>query len=154
MPWIPFTADHVKSRLAARELETYEATAVSEYPEGGGEAELPAEPLDRLPLITEQVLARFRGVIRGNPRVTYLGPAGTLPDFCIESAAILGRVGLIGLNPVPEGMTDPRRDEYRNAEKFLESLRTMEPAAFLESETPAAAATTAPTYGGSPLLEF
>ncbi|WP_193214803.1 hypothetical protein [Luteolibacter marinus] len=144
----------MKSRLAVRELETYEATALSEYPEGGGEAEVPGDAVDRLPEIAAQVLARFRGMIRANPRVTQLGPTGTLPDFCIESAAIIARVGLVGLNPVPEGMTDPRRDEYRNAEKFLESLRGMEASAFLDDETPAAGANVAPAFGGNPLLRF
>ena len=154
MPWIPFTSAHIKSRCSARELERYEETANSEYPEGEGDAEVPVDALARLPQITEQVLARFRGAIRANPGLSYMGPDGTLPDCCIESAAIMGRVGLIGLNPVPEGMTDPRRDEYRNAEKFLESLPKMDPAAFSESGNPANPSLRSGTYGGNPLLSF
>lgn len=134
MNWIPFTADHVKARLAARELEVYEATAGAEYPEEGGVPAVPADAVERLPAIVTQVLAQFRGVIRGNPRVTYVGPPGTLPDFCIAAAAVLGRVALTGLNPVPEGMTDPRREEYRSAERFLEELGKMAGSAFLEGD--------------------
>ena len=154
MPWIPFTEDHIKSRIASRELEVYEETAQSEYPEEGGDAVVPNDAVERLPSIVIQVLAQFRGAIRANPQATYIGPPGTLPDFCIASAAIFGRVALVGLNPVPEGMTDPRRDEYKNAEKFLESLSTMSPAAFLEADTPSESSTGGGSFGGNALICF
>ncbi|WP_226894850.1 hypothetical protein [Luteolibacter marinus] len=111
-----------------------------------------SQPGPRIDAIAAQVLARFRGVIRANPNVSHVGPAGTLPDFCFEFVALIGRLGQGGLNPVPEGMTDPRRDEYRNAEKFLESLRTMEGAAFSETDSAPASPTVRPAYGGSPIL--
>ncbi|MCW1885629.1 hypothetical protein OKA04_12895 [Luteolibacter flavescens] len=152
MPWVPFTEADVTSRLAAREIEVYEATSRREYPEEGGEAEVPVLSPERLPQIVEQVCNQFRGAIRGNPLVSVLGPAGTLPDFCIAHAAVIARVALVGMNPVPEGMTDPRRDEYREANSFLRSLRTA-PAAMFDDADPAPAPA-CPAFGGNPYLDF
>jgi len=149
MPWVEFTADHVKARLAARELEVYEETAATEFEEG-----LPSTPTPRMPEIVEQITMRIRGMIRANPRVTEMGAAGTIPDFCVAHAAVLARMALIGMNPIPEGMTDPRRDEYRAAEKFVEGLSTMNPSAFGDDLPTASASATTPVYGGNPLLEF
>jgi hypothetical protein len=143
--WITFTADDVKTRLAVREMEVYEETA-SEEPDGTPGAE------ERLPVIVSQVLGQFRGAIRANPQVTELGPAGTLPDFCIAWAAVIARVALVGMNPVPEGMTDPRRDEYRDAVKGLETLRSLHPSAFALEDP--SAATSGASYGGAALLDF
>ena len=151
MPWAAFTADHVKARLAARELEVYEEAARREYPEGGGEAEVPADSPDRLTQIVAQVCDQFRGAIRANPLASTIGPAGTLPDFCIGHAAVVARVALVGMNPVPEGMTDPRRDEYREAKTFHEGLKAA-PASQFAEEPPASSA--APCFGGNPLLDF
>lgn len=145
MPWVPFTAADVKARLAVRELDVYEETATEEGDETPGSEE-------RLPSIVAQVLGQFRGAIRGNPHVTGLGPEGTLPDFCIAWAAVITRVALIGLNPIQEGMTDPRRDEYRDAVKGLESLRSMNAAAF--ALTDPAADTASASHGGAALLDF
>jgi hypothetical protein len=152
MPWVTFTADHVRARLAARELEVYEETARREYPEGGGEATVPEGSPDRLTLIVAQVCDQFLGAIRANPLVTSLGLAGTLPDFCIAHAAVVARVALVGMNPVPEGMTDPRRDEYREAMKFLESLKAAPVSMFVEPESGPAHCSV--SFGGNPLLGF
>ncbi|RYD83977.1 MAG: hypothetical protein EOP84_06785 [Verrucomicrobiaceae bacterium] len=151
MPWGAFTSAHVKARLAARELEVYEETARREYPEGGGEAAVPVGSPDRLTLIVAQVCDQFRGAIRANPLATTLGAAGTLPDFCIAHAAVVARVALVGMNPVPEGMTDPRRDEYREAMKFLEGLKSA-PASLFD-EVPASSAGGS-DFGGNPALCF
>lgn len=153
MPWEPFTAAHIKSRLAARELDVYEDTARKEYDEDGDNPpSVPADSTSRIELVAAQITDRFRGAIQANPGVSAMGPAGTIPSFCIGDAAVLGRVALIGLNPVPEGMTDPRRDEYRAAEKLLESLRSMNPQAF-EDALPLTEESTA-SYGGAPMLDF
>jgi hypothetical protein len=141
--WITFTAADVKARLSARELAAYEETA----------AEGDEEAIDRMQVVVDQVLASFRGSIRANPNVTAMGEAGTLPDFCILHAAVLARHGLIGLNPVPEGMTDPRRDEVREANTFLKDLRTMSSQAFGE-DPPTTTASSSASYGGAALLDF
>lgn len=141
MLWVTFTADDVKARLATLEIETYESAASQ-----GDEDE-------RLPVIVSQVLGQFRGAIRSNPHVTEFGPDGTLPDFCIAWAAVIARVGLLGLTPVQEGMTDPRRDEYRDAVKGLESLRSMNAAAFALAN-PVDSGSSSATFGGSAILEF
>lgn len=145
MPWVTFTTDHVKARLAVRELETYEETATAEDDDTPGVE-------DRLPAILEQTLNQFRGKIRANPQVIELGPAGTLPDFCIAPAAIIARMALVGMNPIAEGMTDPRRDEYREAMKELNGLSSLNPNAFAVTD-PAGASMSA-SYGGSALLDF
>ena len=129
MPWVTFTEDDIKSRLAVRELDVYEDTAGKES--DGSPATVP-----RLPIIRAQVLAQVCGAIRSNPRVDALGPEGTMPDFCVAWAAVIARVALVGLSPVPEGMTDPRRDEYRDAVKGVESLRSMHPNAFVLADVP------------------
>lgn len=146
MPWVTFSEADVKARLAVRELENYEETASMEGDESPGIE-------DRLPAIIVQTLGLFRGKIRSNPQVSILGPDGTLPDFCIFPAAVIARVALIGLNPVQEGMTDPRRDEYREAMKDLNALSSMGPSAF-DLADPSTAATTCGAYGGSALLQF
>lgn len=142
MPWVSFTDSDVKARLATLELETYESSAS----QGDEDA--------RLPIIVSQVLGQFRGAIRANPQTITLGPEGTLPDFCIAWAAVIARVALLGLTPVQEGMTDPRRDEYRDATKGLESIRSMNAAAFTINDPSAPDATSSPAYGGSALLDF
>lgn len=146
MPWVTFTEDDIKSRLAARELDVYEATA-------GKESDGSASAVPRLPLIHAQVLAQVRGAVRSNPRVDAIGPEGTMPDFCVGWAAVIARVALVGLSPVTEGMTDPRRDEYRDAVKGVASLCSMHPNAFVVAD-PSPAADSAPSYGGAPLLDF
>ena len=145
MPWVTFSDTDVKARLAVRELETYQETATAEDDDTPGVE-------DRLPIIVSQILGQFRGHIRANPQVTELGPDGTLPDFCIGPAAVLARLALIGMNPVQEGMTDPRRDEYRDAAKLLESLRSINPQAFAITDPVGASASA--SYGGSALLDF
>jgi hypothetical protein len=150
--WIPFTVDHVKARLAVRELDVYESTARMEYPEGGGDAEIPSASEERLPQIVAMVLARFRGAIRSNPLVTSMGAEGTLPDFCIFDASVMARNALIGMPPVAEGMTDPRVKEQQAAEKALESLRTMRPTAFADDPVPTTEESLSDTYGGDPAL--
>ena len=151
MPWVAFTSEHIKARLAARELEVYEETARREYPEDGGAAVVLDTSPDRLAVIVAQVCDHFRGAIRANPLVSAIGAIGTLPDFCIAHAAVVARVALIGMNPVPEGMTDPRRDEYREAMKFLEGLKSA-PASLFD-DAPVASAACA-DFGGSPALDF
>lgn len=141
MPWVTFTEDDVKARLATLEVDTYESAAKS-----GAEN-------DRLPTIVTQIIGKVRGNIRANPQVGELGPDGTIPDFCVDAAAALGRVALLGLTPVQEGMTDPRRDEYRSAEKLVEALREMNPSAFSLTD-PVASTSVSGSYGGAALLDF
>jgi len=148
MPWIEFTADHVRSVCAARELEVYEETAAAEFEEGEA-----TTPTPRLPEIVVMIADRIRGAIRSNPKVTAMGASGTIPDFAVYHAAVLARNALLGMNPVVEGMTDPRRDEQRAAEKFVEGLSTMNPSAFGD-DPPTTAATSSPVFGGNPMLDF
>lgn len=146
MPWVNFTADDVKSRLAERELETYE-DAAGLSPTGEQNVDL------RMDAIVSQVLGQFRGKIRSNINVSALGPDGTLPDFCIAPAAIIARVGMLGLNPIAEGQTDPRRDEYQNAIKELNGLDRLNPAAFALAD-PTSSDLTGGNYGGYDWIEF
>lgn len=156
MPWTPFTADVIKTRLSARELQVYQETAEKEYPAEGGEAVLPegAEPDARIDAIAAQVLAQFRGAILANPGLTFIGEAGTLPDFCHGYAAVVGRVAMMGLPPVEEGVTDPRREEWNAAMAFLKALPKMSPAVFTETEAAAETPSSCAAYGGKPLLDF
>jgi hypothetical protein len=129
--------------MSARELEVYESVA--------GEGDEVA--IDRMAAVVAQVLAAFRGAIRANPNVSAVGVAGTLPDFCILPAATIARNSLIGLNPIAEGMTDPRRDEQREADRFLRDLRTLSSQAFGE-DPPTTSASSSASYGGAALLDF
>lgn len=141
MSWVAFTVDHVKSRLYDSEEEAY--------------AEVSGDAIDRLAEIVIQTCAKFRGAIRSNPLVSSMGADGTLPDFCVFDAAVIARTALVGLSPVTEGVTDPRRDEYNAAKKALEALATMNPKAFGEDPSESTETTTASaSYGGSALLEF
>jgi hypothetical protein len=151
MPWTTLTADHVSSRLSARELETLEDVATREYLDASGEEPAPTTPSDRVGEIIAQVVARIRGAILANPRVEQLGPPGTIPEFLVFSAATLARTALMGMPPSDETMSDPRRDEARNAEREIERLSSMDPRAFALGEI---APNSAPAFGGAPLLQF
>jgi len=145
MSWITFTADHVKARLAARELDAYEETSTADG-SGGTEA-----PTPRLDAIVTQVLGQFRGAIRANPRLTEMGPDGTLPESCIGHAAVVARTSLIGMLPHSDGMTDLRRDEYQAANAFLERLPDAD-AGLIETDSEPVASTG--VYGGNKQLDF
>jgi hypothetical protein len=141
MPWVTFTTDHVKARLYDSEEEAY--------------ADVAGDAIDRLGEIVIQTCAKFRGAIRSNPQVAEMGAEGTLPDFCIFDAAVIARTALVGLSPVTEGVTDPRRDEYNAAKKTLESLPTINPKAFGDdlSELSGSSISSA-SFGGSSQLNF
>lgn len=153
MPWETFTAEHIMSRMSAREIAVYEETALAEYPEGGGDAEVPEDAVPKIGDIVTQICNRFRGAIKSNPRVLAMGADGTLPDFCIGDAAVLGRTALVGLPPTQEGVTSTREKEYNSAEKFLESLRTMDAQAFGD-DLPNSEPSSSASYGGAALLDF
>lgn len=139
MSWITFTADHVKARLYEDEHVAYDAVSGTD--------------IDRLAEIVTQTCNRFRGAIRSNPQVTSMGAADTLPDFCIFDAAVIARTALLGLAPVTEGVTDPRKQEYDAAMKTLESLATMNPKAF-EDDPLADTGASSASYGGCPIMNF
>lgn len=150
MPWVTFTADHVKEGLAVREIAIYEETAAVDF--NGVSAESSGA---RIAAIATRIADQFRGIISANPLVTELGPAGTIPSFCLPWAIAIARVSMLGLNPVEEGRTDPRRDEYTDAIKGRDSLSSMNVAAFALTDPEAAASTEySASYGGSALLEF
>lgn len=147
MPWVTFTAADIRDGLAVREIAIYEETAGKDF-----EGEIEEGTELRIERIASRTVDQFRGIILANPQVSELGPAGTIPAFCVPWAIAIARVAMLGLNPVEEGRTDPRRDEYTDATKGRDSLRTMPPAAFALVDP--AATSSEPSYGGSPLLEF
>ena len=150
MPWITFTADHIKQGLAVRELAIYEETASLDFDGVSQEA-----AGVRIAAIATRVADQFRGIILANPQVTALGPAGTIPSFCLPWVIAVARVSMLGLNPVEEGRTDPRRDEYQDAIKGRDALKSMPGTAFALSDPEAAnSATSSASYGGATLLEF
>lgn len=150
MPWVTFTADHVKDGLAVREIAIYEETASLDF--NGVSAESSGA---RIAAIATRIADQFRGIIRANPLVTELGPSGTIPSFCLPWAIAIARVSMLGLNPVEEGRTDPRRDEYTDAIKGRGSLSSMNVAAFALTDPESAESTEySASYGGSALLEF
>lgn len=146
MPWVQFTSDDIRDGLAVREVEIYESTAGED-----SEGNVPVDASQRIDRIRDRTVSMFRGAIASNPQVTALGPDGTLPDFCIAWAAAIARVAMLGLNPVEEGRTDPRRDEYTDAIKGRDSLKTMRGEVFA-TVTPEPIPTG--SFGGSPLLDF
>ncbi len=150
MPWVPFTADHVKGALAVRELAIYEETVGLDFDGVVGEASGA-----RIAAIAARVADQFRGIILANPQVKELGPAGTIPGFCLPWAIAIARVSMLGLNPVEEGRTDPRRDEYTDAIKGRDSLSTLNVAAFaITDPAPVTTSASSASYGGATLLEF
>lgn len=140
MPWVTLTVDHVKSRVSDDEIEVYEQISNSEE----GETKLGS--------IIFQVASMIRGACLSNARLTFLGPAGTIPEFCIYHASAMARNALLGVPPVADGFTNPRRDEQKAAEDFVKSLKDMHPAAF--EQEPVAATDSAASYGGDPLIQF
>lgn len=148
MPWVTFTAADIRDGLAVREIAIYEETAGKDF-----DGQIKEGSEQRIDRIASRTVEQFRGVMLSNPRISELGPAGTLPAFCIPWAIAVARVAMLGLNPVEEGRTDPRRDEYTDAVKGRDSLRTMDPAAFALTE-PTFSGCSSASYGGAPLLDF
>lgn len=144
--WRQLTDDAVKARLSERELETYEHTARAVLDDQGGADVLTID--QRLPQLIDQVVLAFRGNIAANPNISALGPAGTIPDFCIYHAAVLVRHALLGMPPTLEGLTDVRSDEYRAAERFLGDLKTLAGTAFSQADS------SAPRSGGDSFFYF
>lgn len=152
MPWVTFTAEDIRDGLAVREVSIYEEVAALGFDgvaeEGSG---------DRIDRIAERTVDQFRGIISANPQVTSLGPVGTIPAFCVPWAIAIARVSMFGLNPVEEGRTDSRRDEYNDATKGRDSLKSMNAAALAIDEPTTPTATGAASsgfYGGVPLVDF
>lgn len=140
MPWVKFTADHIRDRVSDDEVDVCERIGSSD--EGGSK-------IDR---IVSQITSLVRGKCLANADIEFVGPDGTIPDFCVFHAATMGMNALLGLPPVAEGMTDPRREAQRDAVKFLDGLKDMAKAAF--DAAPVSLATSSASYGGEPLLEF
>lgn len=148
MSWITFTAAHIKEGLAVRELAIYEETAGVDF--DGISSEVSGE---RIAAIATRTADQFRGLIQSNPLVSEIGPAGTIPSFCLPWAIAIARVAMLGMNPAEEGRTDPRRDEYTDATKGRDSLKSMSASAFAIT-SPASSSASSTTYFGSTRLEF
>jgi len=149
MPWVTFTAADIRDGLSVREIAIYEESAGMEF--DGTNAETTGA---RIEAIASRTCENFRGIIRANPLVSAMGPSGTLPAFCIPWAIAIARVSLLGLSPAVEGSTNPRRDEYNDAIKGRDSLRTANVNAFAITDPEAVTASSFPAYGGRPLLQF
>jgi len=137
MPWVPFTSTDVRSRLYDAEDETWDAA--------GG---------DKIEAIVAQTIAKVRGAVRANSMVDSMGAAGTIPDFFVGDAAVIARAALLGLPPVVEGVTDPRKTEYDKAMEALKALTTMNPKAFADDPSPSSSESSTASYGGDSKLEF
>jgi len=148
MPWVTFTGSDIRDGMAVREIQIYEETAGQSF--GGEIAEGVAPRIER---IASRVVDQFRGAILSNPLVTVLGAAGTIPAFCVPWAIAIARTTMLGLNPVEEGRTDPRRDEYTDAIKGRDALKSM-PAAVFATEDPTESTSSYASYGGAALLDF
>lgn len=149
MPWITFTAAHIKEGLAVRELAIYEETAAVDF---DGIIEEVAGV--RIAAIAARIADQFRGIIRANPLVSALGPEGTIPSFCLPWAIAIARVSILGLNPAEEGRTDPRRDEYTDAIKGRDSLKAMSANALAVVDTATPSTLGSVYFTGSANLDF
>jgi len=149
MPWVLFTETDVRAIVSEMEVETFEEVGTKNFRDDSGDP-VPSAA-NKLPAIVRQVLARFRGEIRSNPADIAMGPAGTLPEFCIESAAVIARDKLTGLPPYVEGMPNERHTENRNAVSFLNTLKSRKETAFADDSE---AGEPDALVGGEPLLEF
>lgn len=140
MPWVPFTASDVTNRLSDLEVTGYEEVAND------------AVGATKLNSIVAQITAMIRGAVLANPNRPFIGPTGTIPDLSLYHAATLGVNALLGLPPVAEGHTDPRRDGQREALKHVAELRALDARAF--EEAPSNGDSICGSSGGEPLIEF
>lgn len=111
MPWITLTEEDVLARLSNDERDALEAAGEEE----GAEA--------RLPGIIRQVISLIWGKVaacadnRGR-----MGSSGTIPEECLFHATTICREALVASQPTPEGVTDPRKEEIRQAHLFLDQV--------------------------------
>lgn len=111
MAWIALAESHVMDRLPEGERVALEAA---------GEADsAPA----RLPGILSQITSLIRGKVAAcDKNRGRMGAPGTIPEECLFVGATLAREALIASQPTPEGVTDPRREEIKQAYAFLDKI--------------------------------
>lgn len=108
MPWITITEDDVLDRLSDEERDELESVGEEEGAE------------ERLPGIIRQVIALVRGKVAAcTDNRGRMGPAGTIPEECLFHATTICREALVASQPTPEGVSDPRKEEIRQAHLFL-----------------------------------
>jgi len=85
----------------------------------GEESEAPA----RLPGIILQVVSLVRGKVAAcKENRGRMASSGMIPDECLFAATTIAREALIASQPTPEGVTDPRKEEIRQAYLYLEKV--------------------------------
>lgn len=79
--------------------------------------------LPRLPGILSQITTLIRGKVAAcDKNRGRMGAAGTIPEECVFIGATLAREALVASQPTPEGVTDPRREEIKQAHSFLDKI--------------------------------
>jgi phage gp36-like protein len=146
MPWITITDNDVLARITDDERDSIE-----EVGESG------VSPAKRLPGIIRQVTAMIRGKVAAcSDNRGRLGPSGTIPEECLYHACTICRDSLVASQPTPEGVTDPRKEELRQAYAYLNQVASCEVAiADNSGNYPGEPIDPLPpAIGGCPLLGF
>lgn len=139
MSWIALSRTHVESRLAADELAAIEET-------GGGDGE-------RMVGIMEQVTALVRAKVAACHKNT-LGASGLIPEECLHAACTLAKHDLLAtLSSYAGEDTDLRKEEYREAQKFLNDVARCDIGISTENDT-VVSGNDSGSYGGEPYHQF
>lgn len=110
MSYVSLTQAHIEARISDSErLSLDEAGQEGSYQ-------------SRIPGIIEQITGLVRSKV-ASCRQNVLGLTG-IPQECLFHAVTLARHALLASLPVPEGYIDPRQEEYRAANTFLDAVAT------------------------------
>jgi len=109
MAWIQFTADHIRDRLSANELETWDDAGQDDD-----------KVISRIPGIIDQTVALIRGRV-ASCRDNQLGDAGLIPEELLWSAATIAKNMMLNSIPaIGETAQSERAEENRRAHDMLD----------------------------------
>jgi hypothetical protein len=142
MAWITLTEDHIKDRLSANELETWD--------DAGQDA---GSEVSRIPGIIIQAVGLVRGRV-ASCRDNQLGAAGLIPEELLWAAATIAKYMMLNSIPaIADNSQDERKEENRRAHDMLDQAAKCE--LLITGEDGIVTANqVASTYGGDCLLDF
>ncbi len=141
MAWIQLTADHIRDRLAANELETWDDAGQDD-----------GKVVSRIPGIIDQTVSLVRGRV-ATCRENRLGDAGLIPEELLWAAATIAKNMILNSIPaIGETAQSERSEENRRAHDMLDQAANCKLS--IENDSGQTANQIASVYGGDCKLHF
>jgi len=141
MAWIQLTADHIRDRLSANELETWDDAGQDE-----------GNVVSRIPGIIDQAVGLIRGRV-ATCRDNQLGAAGLIPEELLWAGATIAKYMMLNSIPaVGDSAQSERSEENRRAYDMLEQAADCK--LLIANDDGTTANQVASVYGGDCKLIF